>query len=137
MFSIELENLDAVMNALDQWADDVIKELIKAQDENGEHLLAAAMALAPKLTGDLEGSGTKTDAKADAAGKMISVEIGFNKVYAARRHEEPSKPGPITRGKPAVDGMAPGPKYIERPLKFYINQYMQNLADAVKRVTGF
>lgn len=134
--SIEWENLDEMKKALDDWEADVIRELVRAQDENGEDLLQKSQALAPKLDGDLEGSGTKSAVKADPYTREISVEVGYNMVYAARRHEEDYTPGPITRGKPGVDGMAAGNKYLERPLIRYMSKYMQNLANAVRRTTG-
>ena len=136
MIQIEWEGFEEVKRALDDWADDVIKELAAAMDENGEDLLQKSQALAPKLTGDLEGSGTKGDVKVKHSNKEISVEVGYNKIYAARRHEEDANPGPITAGKPGVDGMKAGPKYLERPLQRYTPQYMQNLTAAVRRTTG-
>ena len=136
MIQIEWEGFDEVKRAFDDWAEDVIKELTVAMDENGDDLLQKSQALAPKLTGDLEGSGTKGDVLVSPISKEISVAVGFHKTYAARRHEENSNPGSITSGKPGVDGMKAGTKYLERPLQRYTPKYMQNLADAVRRTTG-
>ncbi len=135
-FEIELTGADELKRALDKWEADAIRALVQAQDQNGEDLLQKSQALAPKLSGDLEGSGYKDPVKVDVGGKEISVEVGYNMVYAARRHEEDYSPGPITSGKPGVDGMPAGRKYLERPLIHYMSKYMQNLADAVKRTTG-
>ena len=134
--SIEWEGFEDVKRALDRWEEEAVQAAARGVDESGEDLLQKAQALAPKLKGDLEGSGTKDQVRVNALSKEISVEIGFNKTYAARRHEEDYNPGPITRGKPAVDGMMPGRKYIERPLQYYTPRYMQNIADAVRETTG-
>ena len=136
MIHIEWEGFEDVKRALDRWGEDAVREAARGVDESGEDLLQKAQALAPKLTGDLEGSGTKDRVKIDPLSKEISVQVGFNKEYAARRHEEDYTPGQITRGKPAVDGMAPGRKYLERPLKYYTPKYMQAIAEAVRRTTG-
>lgn len=136
MLNIEWTGFEDVKRALDRWGDEAVQAAARGVDESGEDLLQKSQALAPKLTGDLEGSGTKDSVKINNATKEISVEIGFNKVYAARRHEEDYNPGPITRGKPPVDGMTPGRKYIERPLQYYTPKYMQNIAEAVRRTTG-
>lgn len=134
--SIDWEGFDDVKRALDRWEGEAVQAVVGGVDESGEDLLQKSQALAPKLKGDLEGSGTKDAVQVSHVSKEISVQIGFNKVYAARRHEEDYNPGPITRGKPAVDGMLPGRKYIERPLVYYTPRYMQNIADAVRRTTG-
>ena len=136
LFSIEWDGLEEVKQALDQWEADAIQALVRAMDENGEDLLQKSQALAPKLDADLEGSGTKDPVKVDAGGREISVEVGYNMVYAARRHEEDYTPGPISASKPGVDGMKAGPKYLERPLMFYARKWMQNMADAIKSTTG-
>jgi hypothetical protein len=136
MITIELEGVEEVIAALEQWEKEVIEILAKAIDESGEHLLTTAKGLAPKLTGDLEGSGTKDPVVIDDVNREVSVEVGFHKVYAARRHEEIYKPGPITRGKPTVDGMRPGRKYLEKPLLKYRKKYPQEWAKAIRDVTG-
>lgn len=136
MITIKLEGVKEVINALEQWEKDVIDVLAKAIDDSAEDLLTKAKGLAPKLTGDLEGSGTKDPIVVDSGKREISVEIGFHKVYAARRHEEVYKPGPITRGKPVVDGMRPGRKYLEKPLRKYRKKYPEMWAEEIRKVTG-
>ncbi len=135
-FDFKLLGVEELKRALDKWEDEVIDELVRRQDENGEDLLQKSQALVPKLSGDLEGSGTKDDVKVNPYTREISVEVGYNMHYAARQHEESRKPGPITRGKPGVDGMRAGNKYLERPLKFYANKYLQNLIDGIRKTTG-
>lgn len=134
LFSIEVTGDDEVIRALEQWERESIETLTKAVDASLEDLLTKAQGLAPKLTGDLESSGAKTAAKANAATHEISGEVGFHKVYAARRHEETYNPGPITRGKPPVDGFLPGPKYLERPLWFNMNRYFVSWAQKLREI---
>ena len=140
--SMEWEGFEEVRRALDAWEEETIEAITKAQDENGEHLLSASQGLAFHLTGDLAGSGTKEEVKVDQFNREISVDVGFHKEYAARRHEEPGYydktniPGPITRSKPPVDGMLPGRKFLERPLKHFMKRYIENIVDAIRGVNG-
>lgn len=135
MFEIEWTGISELQQAFESGLDEVLDELEKAVDLSGEHLLSVSMRLAPKLTGDLEGSGTKDPVQRSA--DEISVEIGFRGLpYARRRHEEVYNPGIITRGKPSVDGMTPGRKYIEQPLNKYASEYRRDWAEAVKAALG-
>lgn len=134
MLDIQLEGVEEVLEALQRWEDEVIQVLIQSINKSGEHLLGVAMDLTPKLTGDLEGSGTMDPVQVIPG--QISVEVGFHKVYALRRHEEVYNLGPISRGKPPVDGMQVGRKYLERPLLKYSKRYPQDWADAIRGITG-
>ncbi len=134
--SVKWEGFGEVKKALERWEKHVVAAIAKAVDENGEDLLQKSQALAPLLTGDLAGSGTKGKVVVDGTRHEISVTVGFHKAYAARQHEAPVNPGPLTASKPLVDGMQPGRKYLERPLRKYIQRYRQNIADAVRDVTG-
>ncbi len=136
MFSIEWTGFEDVKRALDKWGDDAVAAATKGTNDALEDLLQKSQALAPKLTGDLEGSGTVQKATASGFTKEISGSVGYNKIYAARRHEEVSNPGPITRGKPGVDGMTPGRKYLEQPLVRYSSKYMEVIAAAIRMTTG-
>ncbi len=136
MFEIKFEGIDEVSDALTRWEGEAIEALTRAIDASGEHLLATSQKLTPKLTGDLEGSGDKTPVKQDR-GVEISVEVGYRHLpYARRRHEEVYNLGTITRGKPNVDGMTVGRKYLEQPVIRYFQRYISEWAAAVKRVTG-
>lgn len=131
MIEVKFEGIKELSAALDRWEEDVVQRLTQEVDKSGEHLLGVSKQLCPVLTGDLMRSGTKEPVKADSVSKEISVKIGFHKRYAARRHEEVYNPGPITRGKPPVDGMVPGRKYIEQPLMRYPQEYMRQWANAI------
>ncbi len=131
MIEVRFEGIKELSTALDRWEGDVIQRLTQEVDKSGEHLLSVSKQLCPVLTGDLMRSGTKDPVKVDAMNREISSSIGFHKRYAARRHEEVYSPGPITRGKPVVDGMVPGRKYIEQPLMRYPQRYMRQWADAI------
>ena len=150
MFSIEWEGFDDVKKALDKWEADAIAAVAREVLNSGEHLLQQAQALAPKETGDLEGSGTLSGGgeasallnipagaapKIDPAAREISVEVSFHKEYAARQHEGAHSPGPITRGKPGTEVGPAGRKYLERPLVYFMPRYLRNIADAIRRTT--
>lgn len=133
MIEMRFEGIDAVRQAFDRAESLALDELERAVDESTEHLLSTSMRLAPKLTGDLEGSGTK-DPTVRRRDEIVGT-MGFRGLpYARRRHEEVYTPGLITRGKPQVDGMTPGRKYIEQPLMKYVRRYIEEWADAVRRV---
>ncbi len=117
---------------LDKAGEEGIQVLVKAVDESGEHCLSQAQKLAPKLTSDLEGSGNADPVK--NTGSEISKKIGFNTKYAARRHEEVYNLGPISKGKPPVDGMTVGRKYLEQPLVKYAQKYFKDWANTLRQV---
>lgn len=130
---IKFEGIEKVLEAFNQAESLALDALEEAIDESAEDLIGKAMSLAPKLTGDLEGSGTNDGTTRTA--NEISATVGFRGLdYAARRHEEVYTPGMMTRGKPAVDGMIPGRKYLERPLVKYVNRYGEEWAAAVRKV---
>ncbi|RKL63019.1 hypothetical protein DXT63_08465 [Thermoanaerobacteraceae bacterium SP2] len=152
-FSIQWDGIEEIMANLDKATDEVIKAIEEGVSENAGHLLEKAKALAPLLTGDLEAAGHL--GKLINNGKEIKQRVIFSGVpYALRRHEEAPRMGTypqydqegrrigeyidgrgvFTRGKPPVDGMEPGRKYLERPLKFYSKKYMQTIANKVKEV---
>jgi hypothetical protein len=101
------------------------------------------MRIVPHDKGDLENSGTAAVNGTDVAksnrdgtlsemgkppaaipGSKIVGEVGYNKPYAARQHEELSYQH--------KDGRQA--KYLENPLKEFTQQFVQNIADAVKKV---
>ncbi|GEM_PF-2003233 len=151
-FSIEWDGIGELLKNFDKLSDDVVKAIEKGVNEDAEDLLKVAQQLAPKLEGTLEGSGHL--GKLEKKGKAIQQQVTFNTPYALRRHEEPygkkehmeydpsGRPvgkviegrGPITRSKSSIDGMEPGRKYLERPLKRYYKKYQQHIADKVKEV---
>jgi len=137
VIEIQWEGIEQWCDMLDQLDQDFLPEISKEVDNAGEHLLAQSKKLCPVLTGDLMRSGTKTPVR--VVGSGASVDVGFHKIYGARRHEEVYNPGPITQSKPTVDGMVPGRKYLENPLLFYTPQYYEAFAKiiraAIERIT--
>lgn len=151
-FSIKWDGLDELLKGLDKAADEVIKAIEEGVNDAASDLLSKAQQLAPRLTGDLEGSGHL--GKLQNTGAGIQRRVIFSTPYALRRHEEPYRPGkhmeyglngekvgyiivgrgPITRSKASVDGMRPGRKYLERPLKKNADKYQKHIADKVKEV---
>lgn len=102
----------------------------------GNRVERVAKQLSPRDEGDLEASITTTRPKRMGAG--MQMELGSNKAYALRRHEEPPRKGThdkygpngrhrpgyyvdgrggITRSKRGVKGYQPGRKYIENAVR--------------------
>ncbi len=131
MIEIQLQGIPELDAALDRWERDVIEVIAKEVDASGEHLLHVSQQLAPLLTGELMGSGTKDIVRVDEILRQISTTIGFHRPYARRMHESVYNPGVRTRGKPPVDGMVPGRKYIEQPLRRYAQEYLKRWAGAI------
>jgi len=151
MFNIkfELEGLEEALAALDAGNEKVLAAAEAGMEEVTADLLRSAVGLAPLDTGDLAGSGAK---EVDRIGSRVEGEVSFNTPYALRRHEEAPRPGVhpkyekghkregyyvdgrglLTRGKPNVDGMEPGRKYLERPLKKNSKRYFDHIANKVK-----
>ncbi len=132
MIEITWEGIKEFGDLLDRAESEGIQVLMKAVDGSGEHCLSQAQKLAPKLTGDLEGSGNADPVK--HIGHEIVKQIGFHTKYARRRHEEVYNLGTISRGKPGVDGMMVGRKYLEQPLTRYAPKYFKDWADALRKV---
>jgi hypothetical protein len=150
-FEIHFEGLDSLLENFDELekaAEQTIKQAVK---DCIEDLGKVSAKLAPLLEGDLQASNNVQD---KAIGNEIIGEIKFNSPYALRRHEEEYRPGrhmeydssgrpvgyiidgrgPLTRSKSSVDGMEPGRKYLERPLKKYEGKYQKYVANAVRRL---
>jgi len=132
-FDIRFDGIDEMNNTFDKLTNEVIQELLASVDDSGEHLLTQSQKLAPKLKGDLEASGDKRPARLD--GDEIVCSIHFSGLpYIERRHEEDYTPGLITAGKPWVDGMKPGRKFMENPLIYYKNKYVNDWRETLRRV---
>ncbi len=127
---IRVEGVEEVKRALDAWGNAALLAAARSVADCGEDLQGKAQALSPQLRGDLAGT---ANTKHGIDGTKVYAEVSFNIIYAARRHEEQYSPGPITAGKPSVDGMMPGRKYLENPTRHYRNKYLQDIADAIRR----
>jgi hypothetical protein len=88
----------------------------------GEDLLGQAQREAPVDEGTLRGSGA---VEVSERGDVLSVEVSFSTVYAARQHEE------VTWNHPK-GGKA---KYLEDPLKAMSRRYVAALAAAIRKAT--
>lgn len=158
MFEIDftLEGYAELLANLDRADVSIVRALEIAQDENAEDLRGAAVELAPIDTGALRRS---SEAHIEHTSSGVDGVVTFNTPYAVRRHEEAPRMGthpryvkrggewvrdgeyidgrgPQTRAAPGVDGMEPGRKYLERPLRKRAPKYMQNIARHVKEVLG-
>lgn len=120
----------------------------QAMVENTESLLGKSMRIVPHDEGLLEGSGSARVNDVEVAhvepegeseshhvvlvgqpppatpGSAIVGEVSYNKPYAARQHEELSY-----RHKEGRQA-----KYLENPLKEFVREFAQNIADAIRRV---
>jgi hypothetical protein len=142
-FDLNFEGIDDVCNNLDLYDEKAVKAATHAMVENAEALLGKSMRIVPHDKGMLEGSGSAKvqneeiahgtdDGKMIQTGKAPSVRPGavitgtvsYNKPYAARQHEELSYEH--KEGRQA--------KYLEQPLREFVRQFAQNIADAVKGV---
>jgi len=78
----------------------------------------------PHKEGHLRGSGKVS--KAEAKGQEISVEVSYDKPYAARWHE--AEAGTVTWSEPGV-----GPKYLESKAVRFMKKYMAIVAEVIRR----
>lgn len=132
MIEVKFEGIEELSTALSRWEEDVIQVIEGEVAKSGEHLIGTAQRLAPKLVGDLEGSGTVDPVVRDIVKREIRIEVGFRGLpYAIRMHESVYNLGPISRGKPSVDGMMVGRKYLEQPLLKYSQRYFREWAEAI------
>lgn len=149
--NVKLEGFEEFARNMDRLTKDMIEKLVDGVTDITEDLASKSQKLSPKLEGTLEESAA---VKIEKSSRDITGTVSYNSPYALRRHEEPYKPGarkeydssgrpvgyiidgrgPITRGKPSVDGMEPGRKYLERPFKKYVKKYENHLADKVGEV---
>lgn len=151
-FTVEFEGLESIMTGFDELERAINEEVKQAVIDCTEDLGKVSVQLSPLLEGDLAGS-YSLEVKPD--NNTYKGQVKFNTPYALRRHEEPyssRKPymeydksgrpvgkiingrGPLTRSKSSVDGMEPGRKYLERPIKKYEGKYQKYIANAVRRV---
>lgn len=146
-FSIDFEALDKdiknVCRNLDLYDEKTVQAATHAMVENTESLLGKSMRIVPHDEGMLEGSGSAKVQNEEIAhgtddgimvrtgenpkttpGAVITGMVSYNKPYAARQHEELSY-----RHKEGRQA-----KYLEQPLKEFVRQFAQNIANAVKGV---
>jgi len=125
----DLTGVEEVLAALDSGNEKALAAAEAGMQEVTADLLRVSTALAPQLTGDLMATGTR---EVERHGTVVEGTVSFSTPYALRRHEENYKPGPITANKPMIDGMKPGRKYLEQPLKKYSRKYVEHIAEKVK-----
>lgn len=94
--------------------------------ENAEELLSDAIDLAPQLNNDLIESGLVKFIK--SGGDRFFFIVGFDIIYAVRRHEEVYQPGPVTRGKPGA-----GRKFLSRPYNKKRKVFEKRIKNAIER----
>ncbi|WP_286231314.1 HK97 gp10 family phage protein [Neobacillus mesonae] len=119
------------MQELQRINNEVIHNAEIGVNEVAEDLLSVSQKLAPLKDGGLMESGNVDPAKKQ--GNEIVAKVGYNKVYALRRHEEFYNLGATSARKPSVDGMSVGRKYLEQPTNKYGEKYNEFIA---KRIGG-
>lgn len=150
-FEIIFTGFDEILKNMDELEQAIDNTVKQAVTDCGMDLDKVSTELAPLLEGDLQGS-ADLDIKKTNEGWRSSVT--FKSPYALRRHEEQYRPGvhkeynsdgqyvgdiidgrgPFTRSKPSVDGMEPGRKYLERPVKKYEQKYQNYIGQKVGEV---
>ena len=94
--------------------------------KNAEELLSDSIDLAPQLSNDLIESALVQRVR---RGKFLFIDfVGYNIIYAVRRHEEISTPGPVTAGKPGA-----GRKFLSRPFNKKKKVFEKRMKNAVER----
>lgn len=94
--------------------------------ENAEELLSDAIDLAPQKTNALIESGLVKFIK--QGDDRFFFIVGFDIIYAVRRHEEISVPGDITAGKPGA-----GRKFLSRPYNKKRKLFEKRTKNAIER----
>lgn len=125
--------VDALLNVLGEFGHDALDTL------EGQGFLrvmnvfeAKAVELAPVDTGNLEAS---TSVRVDRQGPSLVGTLEFNAPYAAIVHELPQDSrGPKTQAKRGNDLGLAGPKYVERPLRFFQEALTRDLGELLQRI---
>jgi HK97 gp10 family phage protein len=151
----KMEGLDLVLANMDRISDEVDRRLRQTLTEASLWVEESAKDLAPHESGDLEADISAKPVKRTATG--YETEVGSNKDYAARRHEEEPRMGTFpkylgagqkvdvyyingrglsTRSKPALGRYLPGRKFLENALKYNKKKINQAIEDAVREVLG-
>ncbi len=146
-FQIDFEALNKdvenVCRNLDLYDEESVQAAAYAMVENVETLLSKSMRIVPHDEGMLQGSGSAkvqnqevahgnnngtiiqtSEVPKVAPGSVIQGNVSFNEPYAARQHEE--------LGYRHKEGRQA--KYLESPLKEFVQTFCQNIADAVRDV---
>lgn len=108
------------------------KALLAGCAAGGDMMLAAATDIVPfdkGFNGGLAGSASKVEPR--ISGDEIEVEIGFNKSYAARLHEDMSL---VISQKRTSGGQRRSQKYLEIPLKRDAEKFGRVVASILSKV---
>lgn len=125
-------SFDDLANMLNTVPEKLESVLLEGMSENAEDLLSVSQSLAPLEEGGLMESGSVEKPK--RVGNEIQATVGYSSIYAIRRHEDIFNLGALSLQKPAIDGMKPGRKFLERPAKQYGEKYSNRLQDKIKEV---
>lgn len=126
----DLVKVDEVLRKLDLADRRVRAGAARGLRDAGEDLLTESKHMVPLDEGTLMESGTVDPPVGvdERAGEM-QVIVGYNLVYAARRHEE--KKAVISR---AQEGRSA--KFLEKPAKQNARRYAGHIAGEVKKALG-
>ncbi|PAB61321.1 hypothetical protein [Anaeromicrobium sediminis] len=110
------------------------EDLMEEFKDQVQEVETGAKALAPKDEGNLEDAINKTEIEDDGNVLVADIKVGGVAIkYAARMHEDTYEPGDITIGKPSYKGFTPGRKYLENSIKANENDFIENIAEVVRR----
>ncbi len=129
-FSVEFD-FSEFNGKLDQLGKIVIDEMMKSVWLAGEALRGDSVEIVPfdhGFDGGLAGSASTEKAEMESAG-VISATVGYNKVYAAKLHEDMT-----LHIKQTHAGAAPRQqKYIENPARENAEKYGRIIHDGLAR----
>lgn len=107
----------------------VTNSLMRALIVAGEELRGDSVAIVPfqrGFSGGLAGSASTEQPVSEEGGKLLSVTVGYNKVYAARLHEDMT----LSISQKFAGGQARQQKYLEKPARENAQKYGRILNDA-------
>lgn len=139
IFSFSLEGIEAMVNRLDRFENDLDQRLEETLTRLALKVIADAKRLAPNLSGDLETALVIGEVQRSVAG--IYIDLGASSEvddYAVIQHEGFRKtkdgklvvlnPGEKTLSKGAYNGYMPGKKFLENALKMNEKLILEELS---------
>lgn len=125
-FEFNFKQFEGKLDELDKAVTDA---LMRALVVAGQELLGDSTAIVPfrrGFNGGLAGSASTEQPVSESGGKELSIEVGYNKEYAARLHEDLS----LNISQKFAGKGARQQKYLEKPARENAEKYGRILSDA-------
>lgn len=122
-------NFKAFEGKLDELDKKVTDALMRSLVIAGQELLGDATAIVPfrrGFNGGLAGSGSTEQPVTEEGGRILSIVTGFNKVYAAKMHEDMT----LNISQKFAGSKPRQQKYLEKPARENATKYGRILNDA-------